>query len=75
MIRPETIQVVEAGSAPLSGVIESVSFAGDRQRITVGGVSDKPLNVDAPNAVRAKPGGWVGLLVAPESVRLLPPED
>ena len=75
MIRPETIRIVEAGAAPLSGVIESVSFTGDRQRITVSGVSDKPLNVDAPNAVRVKPGERIGLLVAPEAVRLLPPED
>jgi putative spermidine/putrescine transport system ATP-binding protein len=75
MIRPETIQIVEAGSSPLSGVIESVSFTGDRQRITVSGVSDRPLNVDAPNTVRAKAGERIGLLVAPESVRLLPLED
>ena len=75
MIRPETIRIVEAGAAQLSGVIESVSFTGDRQRITVSGVSDKPLNVDAPNAVRVKPGERIGLLVAPEAVRLLPPED
>jgi putative spermidine/putrescine transport system ATP-binding protein len=75
MIRPETIQIVEAGSSPLSGVIESVSFTGDRQRITVSGVSDRPLNVDAPNTVRSKAGERIGLLVAPESVRLLPLED
>ena len=37
MIRPETIRVVEAGSAPLSGVIDSVSFIGDRQRLLVSG--------------------------------------
>jgi putative spermidine/putrescine transport system ATP-binding protein len=75
MIRPETIQIVEAGSSPLSGVVESVSFTGDRQRITVSGVSDRPLNVDAPNTVRSKAGERIGLLVAPESVRLLPLED
>jgi putative spermidine/putrescine transport system ATP-binding protein len=75
MIRPETIQIVEAGESPLSGVIENVSFTGDRQRITVSGVSDRPLNVDAPNTVRAKAGERIGLLVAPESVRLLPLED
>ena len=75
MIRPETIEIVEAGAAPLSGVIDSVSFAGDRQRIAVGGVSDRPLNVDAPNTIQAKPGERIGLLVAPEAVRLLPLED
>jgi len=75
MIRPEIVQIVEAGAAPLSGIIDSVSFTGDRQRITIGGVSDRPLNVDAPNTLRAKPGERIGLLVAPEAVRLLPPED
>ncbi|MCP4618665.1 MAG: ABC transporter ATP-binding protein [Bradyrhizobium sp.] len=75
MIRPETIQIVEAGTAPLSGVIDSVSFTGDRQRITVGGVSGRLISVDAPNTVQAKPGERIGLLIAPEAVRLLPPED
>ena len=70
-----SIQIVEAGASPLSGVIENVSFIGDRQRITVSGVSDRPLNVDAPNTVQAKSGERIGLQVAPESVRLLPLED
>jgi putative spermidine/putrescine transport system ATP-binding protein len=74
MIRPETIGIVEADGASLTGVIDSVSFAGDRQRIVVSGVSGKPLAVDAPNRVLAKPGEWVGLSIAPEAVRLLPPE-
>jgi putative spermidine/putrescine transport system ATP-binding protein len=75
MIRPETIAVVEAGTAPLSGTIDSVSFVGDRQRLVVSGVSDKLLTVDAPNTVQAKAGERIGLLVAPEAVRLLPLED
>jgi putative spermidine/putrescine transport system ATP-binding protein len=75
MIRPETIEIVEAGAAPLSGVVESVSFTGDRQRIAVAGVSDRALNIDAPNNVKARPGERIGLRVAPEAVRLLPLED
>ncbi len=75
MIRPETIRVVEAGSAPLSGLIDSVSFIGDRQRMVVSGVSGKLLTVDAPNAVVAKAGERVGLLISPDAVRLLPPES
>jgi putative spermidine/putrescine transport system ATP-binding protein len=74
MIRPETIRVTEAGSAPLSGVIDSVSFIGDRQRLVVSGVSDKLLTVDAPNTVRANAGDRVGLSISPDAVRLLPPE-
>jgi putative spermidine/putrescine transport system ATP-binding protein len=53
------------------GIIDSVSFVGDRQRLVVSGASDKLLNVDAPNTIRAKTGQRIGLLIAPEAVRLL----
>jgi putative spermidine/putrescine transport system ATP-binding protein len=75
MIRPETIRVVEPGSAPLSGTIDSVSFIGDRQRMVVSGASGKFLTVDAPNTITAKAGERIGLLIAPDAVRLLPPEN
>ena len=75
MIRPETIRVTEAGSAPLSGVIDSVSFIGDRQRLVVSGASNGLLTVDAPNTVQAKPGERIGLSISPDAVRLLPPEN
>jgi putative spermidine/putrescine transport system ATP-binding protein len=74
MIRPETIGIVAAGSAPITGVIDSVSFIGDRQRMIVSGVSNKLLTVDAPNTVQAKAGERIGLLIAPDAVRLLPPD-
>jgi putative spermidine/putrescine transport system ATP-binding protein len=74
MIRPETIRVVEAAGAVLSGTIDSVSFIGDRQRLVIGGASHKALVVDAPNTVQAKPGERIGLSIAPEAVRLLPSE-
>jgi putative spermidine/putrescine transport system ATP-binding protein len=75
MIRPETIRVVEAASAPLSGIIDSVSFIGDRQRLIVSGASDKLLTVDAPNTIKAEAGMRIGLSIAPDAVRLLPPEN
>ena len=75
MIRPETIRVVDAAGAPLSGTIDSVSFIGDRQRMVVSGAASKLLTVDAPNTVLAKAGEQVGLLIAPDAVRLLPPEN
>jgi putative spermidine/putrescine transport system ATP-binding protein len=75
MIRPETIRVVEAASAPLSGTIDSVSFIGDRQRMVVSGASDRFLTVDAPNTIIAQVGERIGLLIAPDAVRLLPPEN
>ena len=73
MIRPETIGIVATGSAPLSGTIDSVSFIGDRQRMIIAGASSKFLTVDAPNTIKAKAGERVGLLIAPDAVRLLPP--
>ena len=75
MIRPETIGVVETGAAALSGIIDSVSFIGDRQRLVVSGASSKLLTVDAPNTVQAKAGERVGLLISPDVVRLLPNEN
>jgi putative spermidine/putrescine transport system ATP-binding protein len=74
MIRPETIAIVEAAGAQISGTIESVSFIGDRQRIVVSGVSGKLLIVDAPNTIKAKVGERIGLSIAPDAIRLLPPE-
>jgi putative spermidine/putrescine transport system ATP-binding protein len=75
MVRPESIRLVDAGAAPLKGIIDSVAFNGDRQRLVVSGASDKPLTIDAPNTVQAKPGDQVGLSIAPDAIRLLPPED
>ena len=75
MIRPETIRIVEAAGAPLQGIIDSVSFIGDRQRMVVSGVSARLLNVDAPNTIKAQAGERIGLSIAPDAVRLLPPES
>jgi putative spermidine/putrescine transport system ATP-binding protein len=75
MVRPEAIGLVEANSAPLCGVVDSVTFSGGRQRLIVSDAADKPLSIDAPNTVQAKVGDRVGLSIAPDAVRLLPPED
>ncbi|MBV9532011.1 MAG: TOBE domain-containing protein, partial [Bradyrhizobium sp.] len=74
MIRPETIAIVAPGSVPLSGTIDSVSFVGDRQRVIVSGAAHKALTVDAPNTKEAKAGERIGLLIAPDAIRLLPVE-
>jgi putative spermidine/putrescine transport system ATP-binding protein len=72
MIRPETIAVVDPARASLAGIVDNVSFVGDRQRLTVSGVSSKPITVDAPNTLSVKSGERIGLSIAPEAVRLLP---
>ena len=51
MVRPETIGIVEAAIAPLSGIIDSVSFMGDRQRIIVREAANRSLVIDAPNTI------------------------
>jgi putative spermidine/putrescine transport system ATP-binding protein len=75
MVRPETIRLVSAHAASVRGNVESVSFVGDRQRIVVGGASDRPMVIDAPNQSTFRAGDAVGLSIAPEAVRLLPKED
>lgn len=74
MIRPETIQITHAEGASLAGIIDSVGFTGDRQRIIVRDVSDKLLTIDAPNTIRAQAGERIGLSIAQDAVRLLPPD-
>ncbi|WP_316197507.1 ABC transporter ATP-binding protein [Bradyrhizobium sp. SZCCHNS2002] len=72
MVRPEAIDIVAPGAAALNGMIESVRFTGDRQRIVVCDVTDKPLVVDAPNTVQVSVGEQIGIAVAPDAIRLLP---
>jgi len=72
IIRPESIRVVPAEGAGLCGQVETVSFAGDRQRAAIGGVAVKSIMVDVPNSLVLKSGDWVGLAVDPSAVRLLP---
>jgi putative spermidine/putrescine transport system ATP-binding protein len=74
MVRPESIRLVEAGNAPLTGTVDSVAFTGEKQRLVVSGALSKSLAVDAPNTVQVKPGDHVGLSIAPDAIRLLPPE-
>jgi putative spermidine/putrescine transport system ATP-binding protein len=56
----------------LSGQVDSVSFVGDRQRATIGGVAEKTITVDVPNSTPIKAGDRVGLSVDPSAIRLLP---
>jgi putative spermidine/putrescine transport system ATP-binding protein len=41
----------------------------------VSGASAKPLTVDAPNTIKAQADERVGLLIAPDAIRLLPSEN
>ena len=72
MVRPESIAIVAAGNASLTGEVTSVSFVGDRQRLSVSGAADRTIMVDVPNTLMVKAGDRVGLSVDPSAIRLLP---
>jgi putative spermidine/putrescine transport system ATP-binding protein len=72
MIRPEAIKIVPAESASLVGLVDSVSFLGDRQRVVISAAAAKLITADVPNAIALAAGDRVGLLVEPAAIRLLP---
>jgi putative spermidine/putrescine transport system ATP-binding protein len=72
MIRPESIKIVAAEGAALVGEVESVSFVGDRHRVSIKSAADKMVTADLPNSIDIKVGDRVGLAIDPSAVRLLP---
>jgi putative spermidine/putrescine transport system ATP-binding protein len=74
MIRPESIRIVAPDGAALAGEVDSVSFVGDRQRASIGGVAAKFIMADVPNSIPIKAGDRVGLAIDPADIRLLPGE-
>jgi putative spermidine/putrescine transport system ATP-binding protein len=74
MVRPETIAVTAAGQAALTGRVDTVSFVGDRLRLTVSEAAARPITVDAANTVEVKVGERIGLVIEPGAVRVLPGE-
>jgi len=75
MIRPESIKVVAAEGAALSGLVDSVSFVGDRQRVSISGAAGKAVVADVPNSITLKAGDRVGLSIDPAAIRVLPGDD
>jgi putative spermidine/putrescine transport system ATP-binding protein len=74
MIRPESIAVTVGGTGALTGIVDTVSFVGDRQRLTISGAGDRPINADVPNTIIAAPGDRVALTIDPGAIRLLADE-
>ncbi len=74
MIRPESVRIVAAEGATLSGQVESVSFVGDRQRLTIVGAAASPIIADVPNSLCVAAGDRVGLSVERDAIRVLPRE-
>ena len=72
MLRPETIRVIAAAGAGLIGRVDSVSFVGDRQRLTINDAANGAIFVDVPNTLAVKAGDQVGLTADPNAIRVLP---
>ncbi|MGD0515873.1 MAG: ABC transporter ATP-binding protein [Terriglobales bacterium] len=72
MVRPESIKIATVGGASLSGLIDNISFVGDRQRASISGATNKPIMADVPNTIEIKAGDKVGLSIDPAAIRLLP---
>jgi putative spermidine/putrescine transport system ATP-binding protein len=75
MIRPEAIGIVAPSESTCCGVVESVSFLGDRQRLNISGVATRPITAEVANSLDVKVGEQVGLLIHPQGIRLLPGEE
>ncbi|MGL4635461.1 MAG: ABC transporter ATP-binding protein [Beijerinckiaceae bacterium] len=71
MLRPESVFVSGPENAAWTGTVHSVSFLGDRQRLTITGAARLPVMAEAPNTSVVKPGDQVGLSVKPEAIRML----
>jgi putative spermidine/putrescine transport system ATP-binding protein len=72
MLRPESIRVVDVAGAGLTGRVDSVSFVGDRQRLTINDAAKGAIFVDVPNTLAVKFGDQVGLAADPSAIRVLP---
>lgn len=71
VVRPESLSIHPPGQATLTGRVESVSFVGDRQRVSVSGAADKPILIEASNRLAISPGEHVGVAADAGAVRLL----
>jgi putative spermidine/putrescine transport system ATP-binding protein len=66
--RPEDARILDPARAPLVGVVESVSFLGERTRVTISGAAPDALVVDAPGRIALVRGETVGIDVSPEGL-------
>jgi putative spermidine/putrescine transport system ATP-binding protein len=71
MVRPESLSIHPPAQASLTGRVDSVSFVGDRQRVSISGAAERPIFIDAPNTMAIMPGEQVGIAASADAVRLL----
>jgi putative spermidine/putrescine transport system ATP-binding protein len=71
MIRPEALLIIPPERALLRGKVDTVSFVGDRQRVTVSGAAGIPMLIDAPNTRSIRIGETVGIEADPAAIRFV----
>jgi putative spermidine/putrescine transport system ATP-binding protein len=70
--RPEDGRLVNPDGASLRGIVETVSFLGERTRVTVTGAAPDTLVIDVAGRSEWTPGATVGIDIAPEGLIALP---
>ncbi|HEX7683965.1 MAG TPA: ABC transporter ATP-binding protein [Trinickia sp.] len=70
--RPEDGRLVDPAAASLRGTVQTVSFLGERTRVTVSGAAPEPLVIDVSGRAQWAPGAEVGIDIAPEGLIALP---
>ena len=75
IVMDNTADAVHVAQRASRGEIGRISFVGDRQRLTVRGIGERPLLVDAPNTLDLKIGERIRLAVDPHAVRILAGES
>ncbi|TKC86697.1 ABC transporter ATP-binding protein [Trinickia terrae] len=66
--RPEDAHLADPASAQLRGMVDAVSFLGERTRLTIGGAAPDALFVDVAGRVELARGTAVGISIAPEGL-------
>ena len=72
LFRPEAVEVISPEDASLSGRVASALFLGDRTRLVIEGVTDRPVIAEAAGRREFGDGDRVGLALDPRDLLRLP---
>jgi putative spermidine/putrescine transport system ATP-binding protein len=71
LFRPEAARVVASDTAALRGTVSNAFFLGDRLRLLVGGIGERPLIIETLDLQELPATGEIGLEVDPDAVMVL----
>jgi len=61
LFRPENARIVPASQASLTGKVSTVFFLGDRNRLTVTGIGEDDITIEADNGLSFTKGDVIGI--------------